>query len=101
MTQTKLKISPAAKRFFKNMKKQKHLQSIFQDALSDIIANPLEAGNLKTGDLAGIYGYDIYYNGVNYEIAYAIEKGREGKTILIILAGTRENFYQELKRYWM
>jgi len=43
-------------------------------------------------------GYDIYYNKTNYEIAYTV-KDIDGETVLIVLAGTRENFYRELKRY--
>ena len=49
-------------------------------------------------DLAGIYGYDVKYKGINYEIAYVI-KNINGKKIIVLLAGTRENFYEELKRY--
>lgn len=55
-------------------------------------------GEAKTGDLAGIFGYDIYYNKTNYELAYTVEYV-EDKIIVIIMAGTRENFYNELKRY--
>lgn len=37
------------------------------------------------------------YSGVNYEIAYRIYEDGD-KLIVVILAGTRENFYEELKR---
>jgi hypothetical protein len=47
--------------------------------------------------LAGIYGFDVKHNGINYEIAYTISEV-EGKKIIVLLAGTRENFYEELKR---
>lgn len=49
------------------------------------------------GDLHGLFGYDVYYDSVNYEIAYTVKE----KEILvtIIMVGTRENFYNELKRY--
>lgn len=53
-------------------------------------------GELKTGDLAGVYGYDIYYNKTNYELAYTVEYV-EDKVIVVIMAGTRENFYDQLK----
>ncbi|WP_146130758.1 type II toxin-antitoxin system RelE/ParE family toxin [Peptostreptococcus russellii] len=36
---------------------------------------------------------------MNYELAYRISKLDNGKMVIIIMAGTRENFYQELKRY--
>ena len=55
-------------------------------------------GEAKTGDLAGVFGYDIYYNKTNYEIAYRIYE-EDGKLVVVILAGTRENFYEQLKRY--
>lgn len=55
-------------------------------------------GELKKGDLAGIYGYDVFYNKTNYEISYKIYE-EDGKIVVVILAGTRENFYEELKKY--
>ncbi len=55
-------------------------------------------GELKTGDLAGVYGYDIYYNKTNYELAYTVEYV-EDKVIVVIMAGTRENLYDQLKQY--
>jgi mRNA interferase RelE/StbE len=36
--------------------------------------------------------------GINYEIAYAIYEENE-QLIVVLLAGTRENFYEQLKRY--
>jgi mRNA interferase RelE/StbE len=47
--------------------------------------------------LRGIYGYDVRYAGINYEIAYRIYEEKD-RLVVIILAGTRENFYEELKR---
>ena len=41
---------------------------------------------------------DVRYMGINYEIAYVIYEVKE-KLIVVLLAGTRENFYDELKRY--
>ncbi len=42
--------------------------------------------------------YDIYYNKANYELAYTLEY-EDDKVIVVIMAGTRENFYEQLKRY--
>jgi len=42
-------------------------------------------------------GYDVKYSGVNYELAYRIYE-EENRFVVVILAGTRENFYEELKR---
>ncbi len=40
---------------------------------------------------------DVKYDGVNYEMAYRIYEIGD-KKVVVILAGTRENFYDELKR---
>ena len=60
--------------------------------------NP-ELGDAKKGDLNGVRSFDIYYNRINYELAYTIEHVND-TVIVIIMAGTRENFYEQLKRYW-
>ncbi|WP_325176795.1 type II toxin-antitoxin system RelE/ParE family toxin [Paenibacillus alkalitolerans] len=46
-----------------------------------------------------MFGYDVSYQGTNYEIAYRVEENVEGELIVVILAGMRENFYEQLKRY--
>lgn len=86
-----------AKKYLKKIK-EKALKEAFYQAIQEIRSNPYQ-GELKTGDLAGIYGYDIYYRGTNYEIAYRIEENERGEIVVIILAGTREAFYQALKKY--
>lgn len=88
-------LRPAA-RFLKKIKEQPR-KAAFQTAIDEIILNPY-VGELKTGNLSGIYCYDIIYNKTNYELAYTIIE-REEETVVVILAGTRENFYQQLKRY--
>lgn len=94
-----IKYSPAAKRYFKSLKKNdKQLQDLYKLTLEKISSNP-EIGEFKTGDLSGIRGYDFRYKGTVYEIAYILEEGKDGEWIVVILAGTRENFYNELKRY--
>ncbi|MCL2082548.1 MAG: type II toxin-antitoxin system RelE/ParE family toxin [Oscillospiraceae bacterium] len=92
-----LRFSPKASKFLKKLR-DKRLRAAFQSALNEI-ANDPSAGGAKSGDLAGIYGYDVYHNKTNYEIAYAVIE-KDGSYVVVILAGTRENFYDELKRYW-
>ena len=88
--------SKAAERYFKKIK-DSQLLAAFKDAIEKLKSDP-HIGTQKTGDLRGIYGYDVRYAGANYEIAYRIyEENRQ--FIVIVLAGTRENFYEELKRY--
>lgn len=90
------KISPRAEKFIKKIK-DKDLKDKYQAAIIEIRKNPT-IGELKKGNLAGIRGWDIYHHGVNYELAYVIEE-IDGLTVIIILAGTRENFYEDLKKY--
>ena len=91
-----LLFSSAAERFFKKIK-EKPLKKAYKEALIEISKSPYN-GNPKRGDLSGIYGFDVRYNGINYEIAYTISEVN-GKKVVVLLAGTRENFYEQLKRY--
>lgn len=77
--------------------KDKTLKKKFQEA-SDKICDDYTIGDLKTGDLVGIYSYDIFYNKTNYELAYYVEF-EDDDAIIVVMIGTRENFYDELKRY--
>ena len=76
--------------------KDKNLRNAFKEAIDLLKHNPY-IGSQKVGDLHGIYCYDVKYNRVNYELAYKIYE-EDDKLIVVILAGTRENFYEELKR---
>lgn len=93
---TEVRFLPPAARFLKKLKDKK-LKMLYQEAI-DKIREDHTVGTAKVGDLSGIYGYDIFYNKTNYELAYRVEYV-EDKIIVVILAGTRENFYEELKRY--
>jgi mRNA interferase RelE/StbE len=95
----RLEIYPRAKKYFKKIK-EKQLQNKFKEALAEIKADPLNAGELKKGSLAGVFCYDVYHVGVNYEIAYIVDRDEDGNLVTVILAGTRENFYEELERFW-
>lgn len=87
---------PPAAKFFKKLKDKK-LRELYKNAIDNICAD-FTVGEEKTGDLKGVYGYDIYYNKTNYELAYTVEYANE-EIIVVIMAGTRENFYDQLKRY--
>ena len=93
---TEVRFLPPAARFLKKLKDKK-LKTLYQEAI-DKIREDHTVGTAKVGDLSGIYGYDIFYNKTNYELAYRVEYV-EDKIIVVILDGTRENFYEELKRY--
>ncbi|MCB7319795.1 type II toxin-antitoxin system RelE/ParE family toxin [Lacrimispora sp. 210928-DFI.3.58] len=87
---------PPAAKFIKKLKDKK-LKNLYKKAI-DEICEDYTVGEEKTGDLNGVYGYDIYYNKTNYELAYTVERMGE-EIIVVIMAGTRENFYDQLKRY--
>lgn len=91
-----VRFNPPAAKFIKKLKDKK-LKSLYQEAI-DKIREDYTIGEAKTGDLNGFYGYDIYYNKTNYELAYTIEC-IDGELIVVVMAGTRENFYEQLKRY--
>ena len=104
LTKDHLRILPPAAKYLKKLKDKK-LKDLYRDAIDVILANP-EIGEEKAGDLKGVRGYDIYYNKTNYELAYTIEyvhvEGKaEPEMVVVIMAGTRENFYDQLKRYWI
>ncbi|RCX19286.1 ParE-like toxin of type II ParDE toxin-antitoxin system [Anaerobacterium chartisolvens] len=91
-----IRFTGAAEKYLKKVK-EKGLKKAFQEALQKISSDPY-IGELKTGDLARVYCYDIYYSKTNYELAYRIYE-ENGQMVVVILAGTRETFYDELKRY--
>ncbi|PKM44589.1 MAG: plasmid stabilization protein [Firmicutes bacterium HGW-Firmicutes-8] len=86
-----------AEKYFKKLK-DKQLKKKYEAALMEIRKDS-EIGDLKTGDLAGIWGYDVYHNRVNYEVAYYLTENDKGELIVVIMAGTRENFWNAIKKY--
>lgn len=62
-------------------------------AIAAIVENPL-SGEAKKGDLAGVYVYKFDCIGQQYLLAYEYDP----KTRLLLLVGTHENFYRQLKR---
>ena len=99
-----LRILPPAARFFKKLK-DKQLKRLYQKTIDAILEDP-SIGEEKTGDLKGVRGYDIFYNHTNCELAYTVEYVKRIDSdaldiVVVIMAGTRENFYEALKRYWL
>lgn len=91
-----IRFLPPAAKYLKKIKDKK-LKELYKNAI-DKIREDYTVGELKTGDLSGIYSMDIFYNKTNYELAYTVEY-KESEIVVVIMAGTRENFYEELKRY--
>lgn len=91
-----VRFDPPAAKYIKKLKDKK-LKKLYQEAI-DKIREDYTIDETKTGDLTGFYGYNIYHNKTNYELAYTIERINE-ELVVIVMGGTRENFYDELKRY--
>lgn len=92
-----IRFTTAAEKYFKKLK-DNALKHKYEIALLAISKDPY-IGELKVGDLAGCYCYPIFYNRTKYDIAYKVYE-QDTKLIVVILAGTRQNFYAELKRYY-
>jgi ParE-like toxin of type II bacterial toxin-antitoxin system len=94
------------RRFVKKAKKP--LQLAVEDEVDSICENP-SIGELKIGDLAGIFVHKFKFNRVEYLLAYRLlaaskdenPSALEFLTIVFYKLGTHENFYDELKRYLM
>ncbi|MEW6563086.1 MAG: type II toxin-antitoxin system RelE/ParE family toxin [Pseudomonadota bacterium] len=62
-------------------------------AVADIVQNP-ELGEAKKGDLLGVYVYKFDCINRLYLLAYEYDPASR----LLLLVGTHENFYRNLKR---
>ena len=79
------------KRAYKKL--QPALKQAVNEAVLVVCDNPT-LGEQKKGDLAGIYVYKFSHNTQLYLLAYTFDPA----TLTLILLGTHENFYRELKR---
>jgi mRNA interferase RelE/StbE len=80
----------------KQLKKlDKSLKTRIIAALDKIAENPFIGDRLK-GDLSTIYTYHLHVTGVEYRIAYQIKE--QEIVVVVMQLGTRENFYEELKK---
>ena len=63
------------------------------DAVADIVRDP-RIGEAKRGDLAGVFVHKFKSNGQLTLLAYEYDPG----TRRLLLLGSHENFYRDLKR---
>ena len=49
-----------------------------------------------SGPLSKFYSWHFYFKGIEYQIAYRVFNNEN--RIVIVLVGTRENFYEKLKK---
>lgn len=92
----RLVLSSATQKFIKKIS-DKRLKDKIKSGL-DKIRDDYTVGSRETGDLKGFWSLDIFYNKTNYEICYEVIED-DGKVIIVVMIGTRENFYKELKRF--
>lgn len=90
-----VKLARIAKKYLKKLK-EKPLKEIFLDSIYDEIAVHPEEGHPKTGDLLGYYTYNFKYKGTQYRIAYTVND--RNQIVIVVLTGSHEGFYKELKR---
>ena len=77
----------AYKRLYPNQKAD------VDDAIAEIVTDPTQ-GEAKIGDLAGVYVYKFKCNGQLTLLAYEYD----AISRLLLLLGSHENFYRNLKR---
>ena len=83
-----------AKAFLRTFKRLHDNQKDAVDlAVATIVENPA-CGDAKKGDLAGVFVYKFDCIGQQYLLAYEYDP----KTRILLLVGTHEDFYRQLKR---
>jgi hypothetical protein len=80
---------------FKRAYKRLHLKqkADVDDAIAEIVHDPT-LGEAKKGDLAGVFVYKFKCSGKLTLLAYEYDP----ETRMLLLLGSHENFYRDLKR---
>ena len=86
-------MAPSAHRRYKKFPPA--LKNRIKEEAEALRSDPYICEELK-GPLRGIRSYHFVYNSIEYRIAYRILEQK--KEIEVVLAKSRENFYQTLKR---
>lgn len=80
--------------FARTYKKLHKNQKLDVDTAVEVIIKTPEVGEPKRGDLAGVFVYKFKSNSQLMLLAYEYDPG----TRMLLLLGSHENFYRELKR---
>lgn len=91
-----IRFLPPAAKFLKKLRDKQLFEKI-RKMIDDIVKNPY-IGEEKTGDLEGLLCCGFNYDGTSYRIAYTLREIHD-EMVVVVMIGTRENFYDELKRY--
>ncbi len=68
-------------------------KNVVDQAVADIVRNPV-IGEAKKGDLSGVYVHKFDCISQRFLLAYEYDSA----TRILLLVGTHENFYRNLKR---
>ncbi|MCR9191446.1 MAG: type II toxin-antitoxin system RelE/ParE family toxin [Gammaproteobacteria bacterium] len=82
---------PVFKKAYKKL--HQHQKQLIQQAIQTIIATP-DIGEVKRGDLAGVYVYKFKLDQREMSLAYEWDPKRR----LLLALGVHENFYRDLKK---
>ncbi|MEW6697451.1 MAG: type II toxin-antitoxin system RelE/ParE family toxin [Bacillota bacterium] len=89
--------TPKLERILKSFeKKSPQLLASFHEQVDLIIKAP-EEGKLLKGDLLGYYSWDFKLRGIAVRICYRYLKS--DNHVILVYYGTRENFYDKVKKY--
>jgi len=82
---------PAFRKSYKKLKPKE--KEVVDQAIQDIIKNP-SIGQIKKGDLHGLWVHKFKFNKQQKLLAYFFTN----KFISLVYFGTHENFYRDLKK---
>ncbi|MBC8346257.1 MAG: type II toxin-antitoxin system RelE/ParE family toxin [Candidatus Marinimicrobia bacterium] len=88
----KVKVTPLFKRQAKKL--FKHTKKELDDQIKSIIENPT-IGDRKQGDLADVFVHKFKIKTNLFLLAYTFDPN----TRILIMIGSHENFYRDLKKY--
>ena len=90
-------LSPRAKKQYKRF--DAHIRHKIRTELLELEEDPYKKGSLLQGADLGLRYIKIFHAGVQYRAVYDMAKDK--KEVLVIFIGSRENFYKELRRFFV
>jgi len=85
-------VTPTFERAVKKLERQ---QKLALDEAVRTLANQPDAGETKVGDLAGVQVYKFRMGNLLCLLAYRV---LDESTLKLLMVGSHENFYRDLKR---
>ena len=90
-------LSPRAKKQYKRF--DAHIRHKIRTELLELEEDPYKKGSLLQGVSLELSYIKIFHAGVQYRAVYDMAKDK--KEVLVIFIGSRENFYKELRRFFV